>query len=143
MRTREDWLVDQLDRNDLTPALRAKYETELEAHAERHERAQEAKKLAEQVEIARKAEIRAMLLKNDIDLVAHLGEQEFGDDYEIVLEGTEHVVYSKVARDDQNHRRPHKTREAAEHDLRYLFYNRLYSKYVRTGDVDGLGELAS
>lgn len=143
MRNRETWLVDQLDNNELTVAVREAYEAELDAIAERQNRTEAKRKEAEVLEEQRRANIRALLLANDQDIVGTLGMEEFGDDYELVTEGSDFILYSKVARDGQDHRRVHASADLAHADLRYLVWNRLYSKYVRTGDVDNIGELAS
>lgn len=143
MRNREDWLCDQLDRDDLNAELRSKYEIELEDHAKRRDAADANRKRSEAVDAARKAEIRAMILANNEDFIQRLGQEEFGDDYELTQEGELHVVYSKVARDDQTHRRAHATLAEAQADLRYLFYNRMYDRYVRGGEIDALGQLVA
>lgn len=142
MRNREDWLCEQLENEGLNQDLRRKYEAELEDFAIRHERAAIKKKQAEEKEAIRRAEIRLRIEAEDMDFVWTLGEEEFKDDYEIVVEGVEFVLYSKVARDDQTNRRPHETMEKAQFDLRYLYYNRLYTKYVRRGEVDAIIEVA-
>lgn len=142
MRNREDWLVEQLDSSALSPTLRAKYEAELDTMAEKHSAAETRRLAAEADEALYAAEIRARILANDLDLIATVGQDEFGHDYELVQEGDIFVVYSKVARDDQTHRRVHETFKKAESDLRYLLWNRLYSKYVRTGELVHLKELA-
>lgn len=145
IKNREEWLCAKLNDEKLKPELRAKYEAELDQIAE-DLRVNETKRktaLAEEAakRAAKRAEIQARLEANDLDFIEHYGQEEFGDDYELVQEGDARVVYSKVAKDDQEHRRVHLTEEAAKADLRYLFYNRLYSKYVRNGDVDYLAEL--
>lgn len=143
MMTRENWLVQQLNNDNLAEHLRIAYEKELDAIAEELTRGQSSRVETAKREAERRAEIRERILANDEDFIQTLGQEEFGGDYEIIEEGSEVVVYSKVARDDQEHRRPHPDMEAAQADLRYLLYNRLYSCYVRTGEVDGLKELAS
>lgn len=141
MVSRESWLAQQLDKGKLTDEVRAAYEAELDAIADRITLAEIRNKEAKGKEDARKAEFRARIEANDEDFIQTMGEEEFGSDYELTTEGAEFVVYSKVARDDQEARRPHATMEAAKADLRYLYWNRLYSRYVRNGDVENLIEL--
>lgn len=133
MKTREDWLYEQLDDDDLEERLRIKYEMELDIIAERRTALIESRKNAELEEKTRLAELRARILANEDDFINSFGEQQFGQDYELVQEGVHFVVYSKVCKDDQERRRVHLTIEAARADLRYLFYNRLYDRYVRNG----------
>lgn len=141
MKTREDWICEQLDNPKVSPELKARYEAELDEIAitisVRKTRLEEAKNK----ERARLTEIRRRLLENDQDLVATLGQEEFGCDYELTQEGDTFVVYSKVAKDNQEHRRLHGSLDSAQKDLRYLFYNRLYDKYVRAGEIDNLVDL--
>jgi hypothetical protein len=143
MKSREDWLCDQLDRDDLTEALRAKYEAELDDFANRFTSAQSKAKTKAIADQARLEELKAKILANDVDFIKSFGEEEFGQDYDVVEEGNDFVVYSKVAKDNQEHRRVHPTLEAANADLCYLFYNRLYDRYIRPGELSSLGELAS
>lgn len=140
---REDWLVEQLNKDNLNANLRTKYEAELEAIAERFEVVSFKKKAAAKAEANRRAEIRRRLLENDEDLVLTLGQEEFGEDYEITQEGDDFVIYSKVARDNQTHRRVHASQEAADKDFRYLLFNRLYDKYVRSGEEEAIWDLAA
>lgn len=138
MRNREDWLYEQLEQETLSVDLRLEYEAELDARAARHDSSVRKKAEAEAKEAARRADIRARILAGEADFITKLGEDEFGGDYELVQEGDDFIVYSKVARDDQTHRRTHDSLEKAQHDLRYLYYNRMYSKYVRSGELDAL-----
>ena len=141
MKNREEWLCEQLDRNDLSDTLRESYERELDSFADRFTKVQVKMKQNEEKERARLADIRAKILANDDDFVQAFGDTEFGSDYELVQEGDQYVVYSKVARDDQDHRRVHETYEKAYADRRWLYWNRLYTKYVRTGELDHLSGL--
>lgn len=143
MKSREDWLCEQLDRDDLPQQLKEKYNAELDRFAEAYNTRELKRKQTQESERARIKAIKAKILENDEDFIAHFGEEEFGEDYELVEEGTEFVIYSKVARDDQEHRRTHGSLEEAKNDLRYLYYNRLYDRYVRGGELDVLGELVS
>ena len=140
MRNREDWLVEQLNNDSLSLVLRQKYEAELDRLADRYEAAELSRKNAEAKERARRAEIRAKIEAKDEDFIWTMGTEEFGHDYEVVIEGSSHVVYSKVARDDQDHRHVCDTAEAANRKLRTLLYYRLYDKYVRTGEFDCIAE---
>jgi hypothetical protein len=143
MKTREDWICEQLDKDNLDATLRLEYEAELDVIADRYSAIAIRKKEADAKELTRREEIRIKILANDIDFINHLGQEEFGADYEIIEEASSFIVYSHVAKDDQENRRVHATLEKAEADLRYLLYNRLYSRYVRTGEIDSLIELAA
>ena len=135
MKSREDWLCDQLDKEDLAPALRAKYEQELDDFAERFNRQQTKKKEAEQKELERIVHIKAQLIAGNLDVIDTFGMQEFGGDYEVVVEGMSHIVYSKVARDDQENRHSFNDQESARIKLRKLVWDRMYTKYVRSGEI--------
>ena len=76
-------------------------------------------------------------------VISTLGDLEFADDYEIIQEGADQVLYSKVARDDQEHRHVHANVPDAEWNKRQLIYYRLYNKYVREEEVSNIAELAS
>ena len=141
MKSREDWICEQLDKEGLNEATRAKYEQELDVIAARHTSAQKRATSDAAVRQAKLDELKARILANDIDFIQSFGEEEFGADYDVVEEGSQFIVYSKVARDDQEHRRVHNTLEEANADLRYLFYNRLYDRYIRPGELSTLGEL--
>ena len=143
MKNREEWLCDQLDNDSLSDALRIKYEKELDAMAEKHSKAQIRLKEIEAEAKIKREELKARILAKDFDFIKSYGEEEFGSDYDVVQEGDQFVIYSKVARDDQEHRRVHATLEAANADLRYLFYCRLYTKYIRPGDMSSLIDLVS
>jgi hypothetical protein len=141
MKSREDWLCEQLDNDSLSEKLKTQYERELDDIAVRHTIREAKQKAYQASERQRLQEIRAKILAEDADFINVFGQQEFGGDYEIITEGAQVVVYSKVARDDQEHRRPHETMDSALADLRYLFYNRLYDRYVRGGEISNLVEL--
>ena len=138
---RLQWLEDQLDRDDLSLKLRRQYEDEADARAAMLSKQQEqTKKLKEERKKEMEA-IREKLLAGDISIIDTHGIPEFGDDYEVQQEGNEFIVYSKAAQDWQDHRRVHSTAEAADKDFRYLIRNRLYDRYVRSGEHDDLKEL--
>lgn len=143
MKTREDWLCEQIDRDDLSDALRTKYEQELDHIANAHTRRQVIEQELEVKKQAMFADIKARMLANDLNVIDAFGIPEFGDDYEVVLEGSTYVVYSKVAADGQNNRHMFNTAEEANSKFRKLVWDRLYHKYVRTGEVSHLSELAS
>jgi hypothetical protein len=135
------WLEDQLDRDDLPQHLRDKYELEAAREAEFMAKQQEKAKLAKQEKAARDAELKAKLIAGDVNIIDTHGIPEFGDDYEILKEGERHVVYSRVAREDQESRWMFLDDESANSKYRKLIWDRLYSKYVRVGEVDHLSEL--
>lgn len=141
MSKREIWLTQQLNAGNLSPEKAAEFEAELDQIADQITKGQQANKEASIREAARRAEMREKILLNDADVIFVMGQEEFGSDYEIRIEGFEFVVYSHVARDDQESRRTHITMELAMADLRYLYYNRLYDRYVRTNEVVALIEL--
>ena len=141
MKTREDWLCDQLDNDKLSAELRLAYEIELDLLASKYTLSLLKQKELNELKLARLKELRAKIATNDIDFIETFGAQEFGSDYEIIQESTSFVLYSYIARDNQDNRRVHATREAADADLRYLLYNRLYDKYVRSEELETLIEL--
>jgi hypothetical protein len=143
VKSREDWLCDQLDKDDISQEMKAKYEQELDAIARSHTKRQEAEKKAIAERTERFAHIKAQLIAGDINVIDAFGIPEFGDDYETVIEGNNYVVYSKVASDNQNNRHVMNTADEANSKFRKLVWDRLYHKYVRTGEVDNLSELAS
>jgi hypothetical protein len=141
---RLDWLEQQLGQETLAPALRQKYELEAQRlaasiTASQHKAVLLAKQHAERI-----AEIRKMYLSNNFDDVVDMfGIPEFGEDYEIIVEGESHVVYSKVAQPNQEARHPTSSQSEAQRRLRQLVWYRLYDKYVRSGQVDSLTQLAN
>ncbi len=143
MNSREDWLNDQLDRDDLTSAQRSKYEAELDAIAKRYSDRQAKIGAVHAAEKARTAEIRAQILAGNTDIIETFGVEEFGSDYEEVVEGSNYVVYSKVATDAQNNRHVFNSKDEAHAKFRKLVWDRLYSKYVRSGELSHLSELVS
>lgn len=143
MKSREDWLVEQLDREDVSAELKAKYEQELDDMAERVTRSQQKEAQAKQATLARNALIRESLLAGDLNVIDAFGIPEFGEDYEVTVEGESHVVYSKVANDLQENRWIFSESDSAVSKFRKLVWDRLYSKYVRSGEVGHLSELAS
>lgn len=137
-----DWYERELNTNNsLSNSQIEEYEAEIERLADIEARSyiRSQKRIAE--EFARKEEIKAQLLAGNKNYAIAQGMSEFGDDYEIRIEKQDHVVYSKVAGDHQENRRVHKTASEAQSDLEYLIYNRMYDKYVRTGEYDSLGQI--
>lgn len=135
------WLEEQLEEENLPPEVRRKYESEAEHLAESLTLRQDKER---ELKVAKKnnlISLRTQLLAGDLSVVDTHGIPEFGDDYEVVVEGVEHIVYSKVAREWQDTRRVHTTAESADSDYRYLIYNRLYDRYVRAGDTGSLDDL--
>ena len=134
-----EWYENQLETNTkLTPAQIEEYENAIERladiEARAYNRAQEAK-----AEERKKFEaLKAAVISGNKKAYLAQGLHEFGGDYEVRVEGNDHVVYSKVTRDHQEHRRVHKTSNDAQSDLEYLIYNRMYDKYVRGGDYNSL-----
>lgn len=142
MSKREQWLERQLNSGVLNPEVAAEYEAEMDAIADRITHVQKLNEEAAKKTALERAELREKILTNDADVIFVLGQEEFGADYQLKIEGIEFVVYSHVAQDSQESRRPHITMELAMSDLRYLYYNRLYDRYVRTGEMDELRKLA-
>lgn len=137
-----EWYERQLATNpNLSPSQIEEYEQEIERLADIEARAYHKAQEKKAAERKKLEELKAEFLSKSRDEVMAQGMAEFGDDYEIRVEGNVHVVYSKVARDDQENRRVHDTAEKAQSDLEYLIYNRLYAKYVRSGDYTSLGDL--
>lgn len=141
MKSREDWLCDQLDNETLSPVLRTRYEAELDSFANAHSKHDAKLKEIEQKEIARRANIKQQMLAGNLDVIDAFGMEEFGPDYETIIEGTNHIVYSKVARDDQEHRHMFSNADDAYIKLRKLVWDRMYTKYVRTGELDSVFDL--
>jgi len=135
------WLEEQLEDEDLSPQLRVRYDAEAAALAANLTWRQEKEKKALETRKVQLAELRAKLEADDQSVIDAFGIPEFGDDYEIIEEGSNHVTYSKVARPDQESRWVFPNREEADRKYRKLVWDRLYSKYVRVGEVDHLSEL--
>lgn len=141
--TREDWLVGQLDSGKLDAITSARYEQELDDIAQGHSKRQASEVAAKAVADQRRADIKAMLLAGNLDVIDTFGMEEFGPDYEVTMEGDVHVVYSKVARDDQENRHHLSSATDAQAKLRKLVWDRMYTKYVRSGEISHLSELSA
>lgn len=136
------WYENQLNTNtNLTPSQIEEYENEIERladiEAKAYYRAQE-KKVEER---KRFEEIKAKVQSGDANVIDIVGIPEFGGDYDMCQEGGKHIVYSKVANDQQEHRHVHNTAKEAESHYRKLIWDRLYTKYVRSGDYDSLRQM--
>ncbi len=138
----QDWYETQLDRDDLDPATRQQYEAEADRLAAGLTRQQDALTQRQRVKAARIAEIRALLESGRTDAVDLYGLEEFGQDY--TTEVDEFGIYqvrSFVARDGQPDQWSFDDEEGARRCLHGLIWDRMYTKYVRSGKVDGLYEL--
>jgi hypothetical protein len=141
MSFRECWLYRQLDKEDLSQSLKDEYNAELDQIAISHDVKEKKKKAVKAYKQKQLQDIKSKILKGDIDFIQFFGEEEFGSDYELLEEGGKFVIYSKTARDYQEHRRIHLSLEEAKKDLLYLYGQRLYNKYVRQGELDKIGDL--
>lgn len=138
---RLQWLENQLDRDDLSLKLRRQYEDEADARAAMLSKRQAANKAAQEEKKKQAEVIRQQVLDGNLSAIDVYGIPEFGGDYEIAVEGQDHVVYSRAARDDQNSRHVLPDHDKANAKYRKLVWDRLYHKYVRTGEVDQLDQL--
>jgi hypothetical protein len=131
MKNRLEWLEYQLEMVNLSEELRAQYNREADDLASRETKQQEKTKATELDKQYKIACIADMIDSNHTDqLVAAYGD-EFVGDYETRREGTEHVIYSSVARDDQPSRWPCPTEDDAKAKLKQLLYYRIYDHYYR------------
>lgn len=80
----------------------------------------------------------------DDNAITALAELEFGGDYRVHTpdDGITWITVSDVARLDQAGEYEFDTVARAYSKRRWLMLQRLYSKYVRTGEVSSLSELA-
>ena len=138
---RLDWLEEQLDSDSLSPELRSKYEGEANRIANRITDRQVKEKETVEAKKAYYADLRAKLLNEDLSIIDTHGIPEFGDDYETIIEGADYVVYSKVSPEWTDSRWVFSNAESADSKFRKLVWDRLYHKYVRTGEVDQLNQL--
>jgi len=139
----ESRLNAMLDSTPDNSPLYVEIERELDRRADSLSRAQARQKTKQEEEKQRVLALKEVLQQgygaNSIDqVIATTGEVEFGSDYEIKQENAYYVVYSHAARDDQDFRRIHSSLEEANKDRRYLIYNRLYDRYVRTGTTSNV-----
>lgn len=138
---RLQWLEEQLDRDDISFALRRKYELEADKLAMQLTMAQKHQKEAKEARDKEIAFLREQLQNGNLSAIDTHGIPEFGEEYEIVREGNSYVVYSRAAREDQNDRHVFTDYESANSKYRKLIWDRLYHKYVRTGEVEHLSKL--
>lgn len=136
-----DWYERQLENPNLPPEKVEEYEREIERLADIEARAYAKSLERKQEEKKRLEEIRAQIQSGDANVIDVVGIPEFGDDYELSKEGDRFIVYSKVAMDTQENRHIHDTEKEAVSHYRKLIWDRLYSKYVRSGDYDSLKEI--
>jgi hypothetical protein len=129
--TRLDWLEEQLERVDLDATSRAKYEAEAAKLAtslsKRQDKEREAK-LEHQGKVLRVLELYR---NGDFAALYNLHGSMFEQDYEILTEGEDHVVYSSVARDNQPSRWPCPSEGKAKAKLRQLVAYRVYDHFCR------------
>jgi hypothetical protein len=131
MKTRLDWLEDQLDRDDLADVVRSAYEKEASKLAD-IESAMQERRVAYQRELQLKVnQIKELYEGGSRRELVRLYGHEFIDDYEIRKEGNEHIVYSSVARDFQNARWVEATEQGANEKIVELLGHRVYDHYVR------------
>ena len=131
MKTRLDWLEDQLDNDELDEKTRLKYEQEANAIAERTSNAQAKLKAEELIKQEKIETISSMIDAGKIDtLIINYGDEFIGD-YETRSEGSEFVVYSHVAKDNQPSRWPCSSEEQSNAKVRQLVYYRIYDTYYR------------
>lgn len=131
MKSRLDWLEDQLDRDDLPEALRIQYNSEADDIANRNTKQQEKNRAAELDRQYKIATISDMIDMGRTDQLVAMYGDEFVGDYETRKEGDEQVIYSSVARDDQPSRWVCPSEDEAKAKLKQLLYYRIYDHYYR------------
>lgn len=138
-----EWYERQLQTNtSLTSSQIEEYEEEIERLAEIEARTYNRMLERQQEEKRKFAEIKAKVEAGDANVIDLFGIPEFGNDYELCEESNgDHVVYSKVANENQDNRHVHKTEKEATSHYRKLIWDRLYNKYVRTGEYDSLRKM--
>lgn len=136
------WYENQLNNNqNLSNTQIEEYEAAIERLADIEAKAHERVVARQKAEKQRLQEIKAKLQAGDVNVIDAFGIPEFGSDYELIKEQTGHVIYSKVAREDQESRHLHNTEGEAVAHYRKLIWDRLYTKYVRTGEIDSLRDM--
>lgn len=134
-----EWYENQLDNNkNLTPAQIESYESEIERLADVEFKVHQKGLIRQQEEKQRALDIKAQLEAGDVNVIDIVGIPEFGSDYELCQEADNHVVYSKVALENQENRHVHNSEKDAIKHYRKLIWDRLYTKYVRSGELDSL-----
>lgn len=129
--TRLDWLELQLERSDLSLSDRAKFEVEAARLADDISKRQEREREAERERNAMVRRIQELYHTENFAALYQLHGHEFKNDYEILIEGEEHVVYSSVARDNQPSRWPCPSEQKAKSKLYQLVGYRIYDHYCR------------
>lgn len=137
-----DWYENELERSDISDDQIAEYEAAIDKLLTIERMSQDRLKLRKIEEQKRIDEIRAQLESGDTSVIDVVGIPEFGGDYDISLEDSKHIVYSKVARDDQESRHIHSSLKDAVQRYRKLIWDRLYTKYVRSGEFDSLKKMS-
>lgn len=134
-----EWYERQLDTNkNLSISQIEQYEQEIERLADVEAKAHQRILARKQEEKKRFDDIKAKLEAGDVNVIDVVGIPEFGNDYELIIEANKYVVYSKVANDGQDSRHTHDEEEDAVAHYRKLIWDRLYTKYVRSGEYDSL-----
>jgi len=124
-----EWYEKQLETNsNLTPTQIEEYENEIERLADIEARAYQRMEQRKKEERQRFEEIKAKVQSGDANVIDVVGIPEFGNDYELCEESGQHIVYSKVANDQQENRHIHKNAKEAESHYRKLIWDRLYNK---------------
>lgn len=131
MKSRLDWLEDQLDRDDLPEALKVAYNREADDIANRNTKQQEKNKMTELDRQYKIATISDMVDMGKTDQLVAMYGDEFVGDYDTRKEGEEQVIYSSVAKDDQPSRWVCTSEDEAKAKLRQLLYYRIYDHYYR------------
>ena len=129
--SRLSWLETQLDREDLSSQLRAQYEAEADRLANGLTLIQQKQAARTQEELNKIADISALFQAKDVNTLVSKYGHEFIDDYEILVEGSDHVVYSSVSRESQSNRWICKDEEEAISKRNQLLYYRVYDHYMR------------
>jgi len=136
-----DWYEDELEREDLSPELRKEYEEQADRLAGLITKSAAKAKARILKEQERLEDIKQRLKSGDESVIDIVGIPEFGQDYELKFEDPNHVVYSHVALEAQQDRHVHPTLNEARSHYRKLIWDRLYTKYVRSGELDSLKQM--
>lgn len=146
MRNREDWLCDQLDRDNLDASLRSKYEAELEAIAERVAVAKVRSKMRES-ELAALAEQSKF---DDLELREKTLAKAMDMDYETWLKHAQSLykidgtIVTSIARGPDNEKQwDHDSHyEAREHVFKLISW-KFYDHFERGADFTYLPKKAA
>lgn len=136
------WYEDQLEfNNNLSNEQKEEYEAEADRSANVEMQVKQRIKDKVQAERMRFEEIKAKVQAGEASAIDLFGIPEFGNDYELSKEQNNYVVYSKVALETQNDRHVSPLEKDAITHYRKLIWDRLYTKYVRTGEFDSLRKM--